>query len=239
MVKRTAVFTAIVFSLLAAGQPVCAQVPTLNALSALPGAVAPAEAVKVLFTILITGTAPSSGKINLEELDAAGSFIAERGVLVDDGKNGDLAAGDFIYSAQVELNKLLDGKRYFRARLSNGKKNFYSAMYTFYVTRFPVQPADTALKKKITDPVSGEKVIANILLVTFTPETDALAIAEIIAASGGKVIGTLLKLGIYQVELSGAPTMATINLAQQKLLKYKQVLSVEPDYVMSAPDSVF
>ena len=79
-----------------------------------PVAITPATAVVgvptvVTVTALIEDPLLIPASVNLQQIDATGKVVAIVGTLRDDGTNGDVVAGDKVFSARVTLNEAQEG----------------------------------------------------------------------------------------------------------------------------------
>ena len=68
-----------------------------------PTTVATGVATQVLVTSSITDEGVIASTVNLQRLDAAGRVVAVVGTLHDDGRDGDVTAGDKVYSLRVTV----------------------------------------------------------------------------------------------------------------------------------------
>ena len=104
-----------------------------------------------------------------------------------------------------------------------------SAPYALTVTPFPTGPAPTD-PTKIIATASGQKVVANRLLVRFQPGTSADTISAIIGTINGSVVGFLGTIDYYHVEILST-SEATLSAALTTLMASPSVLAAQPDFV--------
>ncbi|MCK5123357.1 MAG: hypothetical protein KAQ87_04405 [Candidatus Pacebacteria bacterium] len=208
--------------------------PVLWALGSEPDAIPIADTTDVLFTTMQTGLEDKANKIIVEELDESGIIIRILGDLNDDETNGDLVANDYIYSGTFRISSSKEGSLFFRAKadFSNISDLVYTDRYKFGVTRFPIGLYSSNMSKVITNSKTGEKMISNEVIVSFTKGASPDTIENIIEAINAEIIGTIFGLGVYQVRISDTGDATGVNETIDKLLNYPEVKYAEPNYIV-------
>ena len=89
-----------------------------------------------------------------------------------------------------------------------------------------VSPPD--LDKIVEDPETGEKIVANRVLILFSPDATDLSIERIIGLVAGRVVGLLAAIAMYQVEVP-AETLDELERILEQLEAEDLVHAVEPE----------
>lgn len=197
-----------------------------------PDSVPPHYLSRVTFTVLVTGTEDLES-LRLVELDLEGNIWRELGELKDDGNDPDLAAGDLIYSGSFEIASAEQGKQYYIAQT---KVDVYPIVYVsepaaLAITNFPIGPAASDESFLVIDSETGQKLYSNELLVSFKENISEERIREIVEAENASVTGTILSLGIYQLQIEGDGTDKGVKAAAEAFETYKEIEYAEPNYV--------
>jgi len=198
--------------------------PQLLPLGSVPDGVAVSVPTEVTFTTTVTGSGILPSQVILERVDAGGSVIDVLGQLVDDETNGDLAAGDLVYSGTYTIDEDTEGAAYFKAEATfPGIGTISSEIYQLVVTHFPtdIQPLDET--KVVVDPNTGEEILSNEVLVSFVGNPTPDTIEAIIASIGGSIVGTIPGLGIYQVAIPDTGDANGVQAAITALLGHPEV----------------
>lgn len=202
-------------------------------LGSYPSGVAIGQATDVLFTVNLIG---SDGLVvnalNLERLDDTGTVVLEDlGPMADDGSNGDLSAGDSVFSTTVSLIHGTAGVVYFQATADiAGLGPVVSPPFALQVTPFPIGIAPPLPGHVITDPDDNE-ILNNELLVSFVEDTTDSDIVDIAASISGTVVGTIPGAGIYQIRFPGDATFNGLFAAASMLIADGRVDTVEPNAI--------
>jgi hypothetical protein len=77
--------------------------PAISQITVTPDVIPSGVTTSVLVTANIEGASPLPGGVNLLRVDSSGNALIVFGVLHDDGKDGDAAEGDGIFSLQLNL----------------------------------------------------------------------------------------------------------------------------------------
>ncbi|MFO7640008.1 MAG: choice-of-anchor X domain-containing protein [Candidatus Competibacteraceae bacterium] len=178
-------------------------------LGAFPSGISIGTPTEVIFTVSLVGsTGVVASSMTLERLDATGTSVVDvLGALVDDGTQGDIAAGDSVYSTTVQLNENSAGTLKFRATADvPGVGTVVSPIFTLEVTPFPVGIAPSEAGRIAINPETEEEVVSNELLVTFVDGTTAAEILSIVGTINGSIVGTIPGAGLFQVRFPTSDT---------------------------------
>jgi hypothetical protein len=88
--------------------------PTVPALMANPAYVVVNTPTQVLFTVQITDPNVQASGVNLLKVDAFGKTLSIVGVMRDDGANGDVQAGDKVFSSRTIVSGAIVGSLFYR-----------------------------------------------------------------------------------------------------------------------------
>src|SRR5678810_384939 len=88
--------------------------PVIGTVAVTPTTIVAGTATQLLVTAPIGDPALIPSSVNLQQRTSAGVLTAILGTLKDDGLNGDLVAGDKIFSLRVTLNIATPGSLVFR-----------------------------------------------------------------------------------------------------------------------------
>ena len=202
--------------------------PQLLPLGSVPDGVNTSVPTEVTFTTMITDSEVLPSQVILERLDAEGNVIDVLGQLVDDETNGDLAAGDLVYSGTFMVNEDTEGAAYIKAEATfPGIGTVSSQIYPLVVTRFPIELKPSDMSKVVLDPNTGEEFLSNEVLVTFVEGTIPDTIEAIITSINGTIVGTIPGLGIYQVKIPDTGDETGVNNAINVLSIHPEVVSAE------------
>ncbi len=153
--------------------------------------------------------------------------------LNDDGVGGDGIANDGLFYGCVSINTegLQPGDCFsFQAVAISSEDQLESSVYDdLCVSNFPPTVSPSDLTNLMTDPESGEEVIANEMLVKFVEGTTEERIVEIIAGIGGEVVGTLPQIGWYQIRFESGLSPEEFTAKLSELRGFAEVESAEPN----------
>ena len=204
------------------------EIPTLWQPGAEPEGIEPNTPTDVTFSVLVTGlSSPLSLKLEQVIDEDNHQFV---GFLSDDGLNGDLVAGDNIYTGTFSITSTDLGKLYYRAATSHGGYDYVSETCTLTVTGLPVGPVPSDPTCLVEDPDTGVSLYSDELIVAFFDLISEDRIQEIIAAEGGTIVGTIPALGLYQISMPGDGTAAGIYAAIEAFEEYPEVEYAEASY---------
>lgn len=105
----------VIFSFVSLAVTVLGADPVIGTVSISPTFVPLNTATQVTLTALINDPTLTANGANVQRLNAAGNPTSVLGLLHDDGLNGDLVAGDHIYTLVFPLNEPTAGRIFFRA----------------------------------------------------------------------------------------------------------------------------
>ena len=133
------------------------------------------------------------------------------GELADDGRNGDLFAGDFVYARQLPVKGSVEGEKRYRVVARYKRKTVISEVRAIEITRFPVGP-ERREPEFIEDKETGQVFAGEQVLVSFSPSVSSDRIEEIVArvtrkvtGQAGSVIGYIPQIGVIQIGLTVKP----------------------------------
>ncbi len=192
---------------------------TLSAPGADKDAIAPDSAEEIVFTSKFFGSSSAPDTLALDQVNIGGDVIvAELGILLDDGSGEDLVAGDLVYTGTVSLPASAVGDLYFQA--SSG--DLISTISKVSVTEFPTTTAVSDPSALIADD-NGNQIYSNELLVKFSDDTSAERIQEIVTSASGAIVGSIMSLDIYQIQIETSTSLALLDQAIQTLEAYAEV----------------
>jgi Subtilase family len=199
--------------------------------TASPAAITVGTSTPIFMTVFLPDPTIIPQSVVVQQLNPTGTVVL--GPLVDNGTNGDLIAGDHIYSGAVVVNPPALGT--VTLRVSYGRLGALlrqaSNPITLDVTSpgVPTTPVPPDFSQIDTDPVTGVEIVSNVVLTCFANTATIPQIQTVAALVGGQLIGRFSELGqCYQIQLptsSGAAVESAIaTLSAQPL-----VVSAEAD----------
>ncbi len=209
-------------------------VPNLQGLSVYPSAVEAGTSAPVFFSVRQTGS-EEMGVIELRQVDREGALIRNTGVLRDDGSNGDMTAGDLLYSGTFEINTPEEGAQYFlvEGAYASGAKGASASRALLFVTRFPVdQSGVVSSGKSVRDAVSQTDVSADTILVTASTEVTSDSMEQSIRAVSGKVVGVLCfneETVVYTIHIPAVRSYAELMQVIARVKRDGSTLDVAPN----------
>jgi len=210
------------------------EIPTLWQPGAEPEGIDPNTATDVTFSVLVTGlSSPLSLKLEQVIDEDNHQFV---GFLLDDGLNGDLVAGDNIYTGSFSITSNDLGKLYYRAATSHGGYDYVSETCTLTVTGLPVGPAPSDPTCLVEDPDMGVSLYSDELIIGFFDSISEERIHEIVAIEGGTIVGTIPVLGVCQISIPGDGTIAGVQAAIAAFEAYVEVEYAEANYEEQAEE---
>lgn len=193
-----------------------------------PDGLAPDTATSVVFTVQVQG-ADSSESVSVM-LDGDVQIT-----LNDQGMDGDLVAddGSFSGTALVDTAGLSAGTCFsISAEATQGSDTATSEAAKLCISSFPLVPMPSDMTNTITDPASGEAVIADEVVIIINEGTSDEVIKQIAASVGGKVVGSIPGLNIYQIQLKkSASSISKLNQVIAELKAFSEVLGAEPNVI--------
>ncbi len=188
-----------------------------------PDGIVPGMPMDVTFTIMVTGNTRPPKSIKLEKIEDVGE-------LKDDGKGPDLQAGDRIYTGRFSVSADKDGKLYYCVLARHNGQEHFSEVCSIYVSSFPVGPAPSDPNSLVNDPITGQKLYLNEVLVAFVDGTRPQRIKEIVDAVKATVVGTIPSIGVFELRIQGDGTAAGVYTTIKALQTHKEVKYAEPNY---------
>lgn len=204
--------------------------PVLKPLGCTPDAIPLSTPTDVLFSTALTGSTVKPSQVTVEQVDEYGNTIAALGQLNDEALSGDLEADDFVFSGTFSLTSDVEEQIFFKAKaiFSGGSVPVDSPTHTLIVTRFPTDIQAPDMSKVISDPNSDDQILCNQIMVSFIESTNPDSIEFIVASEGGTIVGTILGLGYYQIEVPDTGDETGIYSAISAMLSHSEVKTAEP-----------
>ena len=180
--------------------------------------------------------APRTAHLGMERLSLTSGPPQRLGVMNDEGRDGDLYAGDGIYSLQVTFKEHEVGRVPLRVVWQQESGPVYSKNTGFLEvspTRFPLTPAESDMTKAVKDPDSDGKLIYDEVTLFFKDGTSYDRIEAIIHDVKGVIIGRLPELGAWQIRLPWSTGAKDVKETIRRLKTYSEVEEAEPNSVAS------
>ncbi len=192
--------------------------------------------------------APTSVRVSVHVATASqdlSSFILERleaksapqplGEMKDDGLNGDLRAGDRIYSTRFQLDEKKVGFVNLRATAKISGKTEQSPVF-----EMAVLPKDapvglvgsSGLHNVARDPKTGTRFVADDVNVCFGRTVAYEKVVAVAKSVQGTVVGRFSEIGnCYQFKVPSSKDGSTVLAAIKKIKGVRGVLNADPNYV--------
>jgi len=212
---------------------------TVAPVTAFPTTVPVAVGTPVRVTAGITDPSVLGGGVLLQRIDAAGRVVATLGTMVDDGTNGDVTAGDQVFTLRPTLYEQAAGAVRLRASAAfQGRiTRVLSAPVTVTVTGVSAtvnitQPANLAYLNVSPIQVRGvagsptAKVVVN--GVTATVANDATFTAQVPLQEGTNTLAAVA------TNLNGAVTTATVQVTLDTTPPQLNIDTPDADFITSA-----
>lgn len=197
------------------------ETPILWQPGAEPAGIEPNTPTDVTFSALVSGSSSSLSVMLEQVIDENNHQLV--GYLTDDGLNGDLVAGDNVYSGTLTIPANDIGTLYYRTATSHGGYDYVSEKCTLTVTGLPVGPAPSDPLSLVEDPDTGVFLYSGEIIVGFFDSISEDRIQEIVAGEGGTIVGTIPALGVYQIIIPGDGTIAGVQAAIEAFEGYPEV----------------
>jgi subtilisin family serine protease len=183
----------------------------------------------VTFNCRTTGTNSPPAVLELWELDANGKRTSPSlGQLRDDGQNGDLTAGDSLYSGTFEVGTGVKGDKRYQATAVYQGRVVASPVAALSVTHHPIGPAVIDPAEAIQDPLTGLEFAPGELLVKFQAGLTPQQIDSVLQPLNATVIGSLPEIGVLEVRVPNAGDSNGLRQALGKIQVLPQTVFVEP-----------
>lgn len=183
----------------------------------------------VTFSCRTMGTKSGLAMLELWELDANGKRISPAlGQLRDDGQNGDLTAGDSLYSGTFAVGTGVKGDKRYQATAVYQGRVVASPVGGLTVTHHPIGPAAIDPADAIQDPLTGQEFAPGELLVKFQAGLTPQQIDSVLQPLNAIVIGSLPEIGVLEVRVPGAGDTNGLRQVLGKIQVLPQAVFVEP-----------
>jgi len=198
-------------------------------LSSLPEALGIGDAGEVFFSIGYAGVLEKAN-IKVYEVTKSGEVVKELGVLNDDGENGDLASGDYLYGGTFDIGPFGNEQEiHYQATLEfplDDSINTSSELHTFYITRFPTEQIPNFT------PIFSEEMVLNEVLVSFKDNVTPDRIEEIVNDIDGTIVDVIYGLNVYEIGLTTNSADEVLRVVEI-LERYTEVEYAEPNGITS------
>jgi thermitase len=241
MTQRTSFAVQVFCFCLICASPAIASGPSVGAPVLSPSAITAGTSTSVRVSSFITsGSGPAiiARSVNLLQVDGNGKVLAILGTLNDAGVNGDLYAGDHIYSGQFTFHQTSAGTIHLQvsAAFEGMLKRVLSASQPLEVLPLgiPTVPRFFPNSQIVTD-ANGRKMPCDQVLAFFKPGTSVAAITNLVSSVGGAVVGLLpgSQFHTWQIQINCAGAQGVMN-AVNSLLTSSLISSAEPNYIVTA-----
>jgi subtilisin family serine protease len=206
--------------------------PKLLPLGAFPDGVPANASTQVTFTATITRFITPPGQILLRRSDGSSDPVVA--IMRDDGTDGDLLAGDGVYSAMLMIESGAPGfLRYKASATFPGVQGEHSSdTFDLLVSCHPTLLQPHSKDKIVTAPGSDTRLLCDEVLVTFVDEVSCNETTRIVQEIvSGEIVGTQPGLGLHQVRLSGPCSVDTVQAAVRVLKQDPRIRLATPNYV--------
>lgn len=196
-----------------------------------PPAITVSTPTTIKVTSLITDANVLAGSVNVQRLDATGRAIAVLATLRDDGTNGDVLAGDRVYSGSFTLNE--SRLEPMRLRVSAALRGVLlrpvSMMSTIDVLPqgIPTKLAASDVTKAVVD-AEGSRILPDQVIGCFAAGVDIPTIQRVATAIAGTIIGRSPVGNCYQFRLPAGSTAADVHTAVLTMRTFPEVVAAEP-----------
>jgi hypothetical protein len=194
--------------------------PVIMPLGAHPDSVAPDAPTEVTFTAAIASHLAPPDRLLLRQVDGLSDPVVA--IMRDDGLDGDLMAGDGVYSRTVLVQPGSSGPLRYKAVAAfpgvAGERQ--SGVFELPVSILPARLRPPRAEAIVVDPATGARLLCNEVLVSFVGGiTDKEIIGVAQAAIGGAIVGSQRGLAFYQVSVPGpcaaGPVYAAVGALEQ------------------------
>ena len=197
--------------------------------------------VNVRFSVRLAGKLKFANTVYLRRIGDG------KGVAMNDlGKDGDLVAKDGIYGVNIPVDATKikpDTCLYYEAFINVGHVEVVSTPLILCVSSFPVRAVPSNTDKPVAMP-DGSKAVADEILVTTVPNTNAAAIRSLASDIHAKVVGSIPSSNFYQLKLSAPASFASLSELVSQLSARPEVKAASVNaighssYVPSDPEYV-
>jgi len=213
--------------------PAAPGIPVVN-----PGAITASVPATVTISTLVTGGSGGRGaptSVFLEQVDAGGNLLATLGTLNDAGMNGDLYAGDQIFTGRFTFN-VAPGTVWLRVSIAFTE---ISNLGRSGVTPLEVLPAGVPLapqyfpNSQAVSDTNGREMPCDQVLALFMPGTSVAGITTLASGIGGVVVGFVpgAQLHTWQIQIPCTSAQGVQN-AVNTLMASSLVIGAEPNYLV-------
>ncbi len=210
-----------------------------------PATITVATPTPVRFAARVSGVSkpPVSFSLELQEFDPQIGWEPVS-TLFDDGLDGDMIAGNMVYARRIEVTGAEEGVKRYRVVGSHNGKTVFSDERTLEVSRFFVGP-DPRPPVFVEDITTGQKIVAERVIVSILPSVSAERIEEIVeqatqkaTGQAGRVGGYTRQINVYRVELVVGPDATeavraeAVKAAVAEFETYEEVRYAHPNFLI-------
>lgn len=199
--------------------------------------IGPSAQVSVNVKLASAGPEVIPDSVVLLDVDANGVPIQSLAILKDDGVGADYVAGDWIYSGTFTLVPGPDSaSRLKRLRVSASFADGSAVLSDIATVELlppgvPVDVRPSDLSLAVYDPIRGQQIISNEVVVYFQPGTPYQTIASVIASVQGQLVGLFRTeaLDFWQVQLP-CSSYGCVETAVSLLMADRRAEGAEPSH---------
>ncbi|ATB27541.1 S8 family serine peptidase [Melittangium boletus] len=215
--------------------------PVVLPLGAWPDGLPANASTEVTFTSAIASFSTPPAHLLLRRLEGASEPVVA--FMRDDGLNGDLMAGDGVYSTKIRVNSGAEGLLRYKATATHpsGSGETSSTPLDLSVSCHPIRFQPYSSARIVTDPANGTRLLCDEVLVSFVDGTacgETSALIERLLGPGAAIIGGQPGLKYYQVHLPGACSANTVTEAVRVLKQDARIRQATPNFVGQADEFI-
>ncbi len=208
-----------------------------------PAAITVDTLTPVRFAVAVSGVSNPPAFLELEEFDPQSGWVLVS-ELFDDGLDGDMIADNLVYARRIDVAATEEGDKRFRVVSRHDGETVVSDIRTLEVSRFFTGP-DPRPPVFVEDPTTGQKFVAERVIVSFLPSVSDSRIKEIVeqttqAVTGqaGRVNGYTRQINVYRVELVLDPNVTeavraeAVKAAVAEFESYDEVRYAHPNLLI-------
>ena len=152
--------------------------------------------------------------------------------LTDSGQNGDLAAGDRVYSASFEISPSEIGQALARVTAQSAEGDLLAGETSINVVEraLPTTVESGVELNIVTD--EGTQFLADRIILIVEDDFDTTKLEETVASIGGTIVG-FVGPGVWQVAVPAVTSLAEIEAYIVTLAGQPGIIGAEPEFVGS------
>ena len=156
--------------------------------------------------------------------------------LTDSDQNGDLVAGDRVFSASFEISPSEIGQALARVTAQSAEGDLLAGETSINVVerRLPTTNESGVELNIVTD--EGTQFLADRIILIVEDDFDTTKLEETVASIGGTIVG-FVGPGVWQVAVPAVETLEELEAYAVGLSRQPGVLSVEPEFASTVDGS--